>query len=157
MGMVGSYVALDNSQLKQVMDGEVDVLNLDPNEYSTVDIDKAWQAIHYLFCDGLDDGEPPMSYVVPMMESNMIGCDEGFVSFYITAEQVKEASEYLNSLNEDAVKERYNFEAMQKDEVYPVFDEEDEFYEYLYYNLMKAKTFFKETAEQGKAVVFYIC
>lgn len=148
MGMVGNYVAVDEVQLKQVMDGELDLLNLESEGFAVCDVDKAWQGIHDLLCGCAD--QPPMRYVVPMMNENMLVCNEGLFSFYITKEQVKEAAAYLASLDDDRIRELYDSDSMQG-------DKDEEFYEYLHYQLMKLKAFLKESAEQEKSVIFYIC
>ena len=112
----------------------------------------------FLLCGGIDDGEPPMGYVVPIRDENFIENCMEFGAFFADAEQVREAAEYLDSLDEDELKGMFDFGAMLADEVYPIMDESDEdgFFEYLRGYVRKIKEFYKETAERRGAVVFYV-
>lgn len=158
MGMIGNYIAVDEAKLEAIIKCEEDILDIDPKDYAVLDIDKSWQAIQYLLCQDIDEGPPPMGYVVPMMVENAIDCDLDFGAFYLTSEQVEEGYDYLNTLDEETVKEMYDFQAMVADEVYPIAtdDDEEEFYRYIYSYLMDIKAFYKEATDKGNAVIFYI-
>lgn len=157
MGMIGKFMAVDYQDLEAILSGEESILSLE-NEL-TVDIDKAWQAIGYLVCGSLfDTDDAPMCYVVPMMGENVIESEMDFGAFYLTAEQVREAYDYLLILDEAAIKASYDFEAMVQDEVYPISEEEDkdEFFQYIYHHFLNLKSFYKSAAQEGKAIIFYI-
>ncbi len=161
MGMVGTYVAIDEEQLELIIDGEEDIMDIDPDENETLEIDKSWMAIHFLLCGKTDGGKPPMGYVVPMREKNELDCDMEYGAFYCTSEQVREASDYLSSLGDDDIKKKYDYKKMLKKGVYPLFGEDDdedaeEFYEYVHDNLVALRDFLKQTAEKGLAVVFAV-
>lgn len=157
MGMIGKFMAVDHQDLEEILSGEESILSLE-NEL-VVDIDKAWQAIGYLLCGSLfDTDDAPMCYVVPMMGENVIESEMDFGAFYLTIEQVQEANDYLLTLDEVAIKARYDFEAMVQDEVYPISEEEDkdEFFQYIYHHFLNLKSFYKLAAQESKAVIFYI-
>ena len=156
--MIGNYIAVENSVLQQIIDGNKAILEIETNQEQTLDIDKSWQALHYLLCKNIDNGEPPIGYVVPLLDDNVIESEQDFGAFYITPEQVKAASNFLNVLNEDTIKKMYDFKMMQKEELYPLVedDDENEFYEYIFLYLMELKQYFMQTAKQGYAIVFYI-
>ena len=158
MGMLGNYIAVDEEELKRIRSGKEDVFDINPEDYPALDIDKSWQAVHYLLCGSIDDGEPPMGYVVPIRDENFIESGMEFGAFFADAEQVHEAAEYLDSLGEDELKGMFDFGAMLRDEVYPIMDEDDEdgFFEYLCGYIWKIKKFYKETAERRGAVIFYV-
>ena len=158
MGMLGNYIAVGEDELKRIRSGEIDIFDMNPEEHQTLDIDKSWQAVHYLLCGDIDDGEPPMGYVVPIRDENFIENGMEFGAFFADAEQVREAVEYLDSLDEDKLKGMFDFGAMLADEVYPIMDESDEdgFFEYLRGYVRKIKEFYKETSERRGAVVFYV-
>lgn len=158
MGMLGNYIAVDEEELKRIRSGKEDVFDINPEDYPALDIDKSWQAVHYLLCGSIDDGEPPMGYVVPIRDENFIESGMEFGAFFADAEQVREAAEYLDSLGEDELKCMFDFDAMLRDEVYPIMDEDDEdgFFEYLCGYIWKIKKFYKETAERRGAVIFYV-
>ena len=126
MGMLGNYIAVGEDELKRIRSGKIDIFDMNPEEHRTLDIDKSWQAVHYLLCGDIDDGEPPMGYVVPIRDENFIESGMEFGAFFADAEQVREAVEYLDSLDEDKLKGMFDFGAMLADEVYPIMDESDE-------------------------------
>ena len=137
MGMLGNYIAVGEDELKRIRSGEIDIFDINPEEHRTLDIDKSWQAVHYLLCGDIDDGEPPMGYVVPIRDENFIESGMEFGAFFA---------------------DMFDFGAMLADEVYPIMDESDEdgFFEYLRGYVRKIKEFYKETAERRGAVVFYV-
>ena len=79
-----------------------------------------------------------MGYVVPMREENELdfGEDTDGRVFYITAQQVREADEFLQSLSDDALRERYD---------------------YIYSYLTKIREFYHQAAEKGHAISLTIC
>lgn len=158
MGMLGNYLSVDAPLFTQITTGEVDVFDLDLETSAHLDIDKSWQAIHYLLCDEISEGEPPMGYVVPMLDDNWIDDGSDFGAFYITKEQVKEASEYLAGLDEERLKEKYDYTDMVENEIYPLYSDDDseDFFEYLIYYINEIKAFFAETSQQGNALIFFI-
>lgn len=160
MGMLGYYTAIEDSMLQQIMHGELDILRIDPRKYPTLEIDKSWQAIHYLLCQVPDQGEPPMGYVVPLRDEQELDCELDYGASYLTAQQVKEASDFLTSLDDGMLKDRYDFQSMQAHQVYPLYgmkpEDAEVFYQYLYSNVMELKTYFQEIAEKGYAIIFHI-
>lgn len=159
MGMVGTYIAVENLLLSQIINGDKDILEIDPAQCQTLNVDKSWQAIQYLLCNDVDGGEPPMGYVVPIRDENELDCEFDFDAFYITAKQVKESSDYLNSLDDNTLMNMYDFELMEENKIYPFHGKENEagiFYEYIYSYFSKIKNFFELTAEKGYAIIFYI-
>ena len=148
MGMLGNYIAVGEDELKRIRSGKMDIFDMNPEEHRTLDIDKSWQAVHYLLCGDIDDGEPPMGYVVPIRDENFIESGMEFGAFFADSD----------SLDEDKLKGMFDFGAMLADEVYPIMDESDEdgFFEYLRGYVRKIKKFYKETAERRGAVVFYV-
>ncbi len=159
MGMVGTYIAVENLLLSQIINGDKDILEIDPAQCQTLNVDKSWRAIQYLLCNDVDGGEPPMGYVVPIRDENELDCEFDFDAFYITAKQVKESSDYLNSLDDNTLVNMYDFELMEENKIYPLHGKGNEagiFYEYIYSYLSKIKNFFELTAEKGYAIIFYI-
>ena len=132
MGMVGTYIAVENLLLSQIINGDKDILEIDPAQCQTLNVDKSWRAIQYLLCNDVDGGEPPMGYVVPIRDENELDCEFDFDAFYITAKQVKESSDYLNSLDDNTLMNMYDFELMEENKIYPLHGKENEagiFYE----------------------------
>lgn len=160
MGMKGTYIAVEKFLLSQIINGEKSILEIDPMQYNPLDVDKSWQAIHYLLCKDVENGKPPMGYVVPIRDENELDCELEFEAFYITSQQVKEAANYLNSLDDNVLKSMYDFKSMQENAVYPLHRNENKIdarclYEYIYSYLTKLKAYFNQTAEKGFAIILY--
>lgn len=99
MGMYGYYFAIDDKLVQQIATGEIALENLKIEDYL--------------------EGEPPLSYVVPMTTER--GIDFGsFGAFFLRAEQVAPALQIISELNEAQLRLRYDFPTMIKDEVYPL-------------------------------------
>lgn len=160
MGMQGTYVAISKHDLEAIEKDANEVLNIDSN--IRLDIDKSWQALHYTLTGDLEDGEPPMSYVVPTNLDNSLDLEvPDLETFILTNKQVKEAYQHMTTIDKGAFSKMYNLENMVEDGVYPLSsadleDEPNNFMEYLYENLEAIKAFYKQAIEEDKAVVFYI-
>ena len=160
MGMVGNYVAVEDLLLGQIINGDKDILEIDPTQCHPLEVDKSYKAIQYLLCKDIENGKPPMGYIVPIRDENELDCELDFGAFYITAQQVKEATDFLNSLDDNVLKSMYDFKSMCENAVYPLHGNEKEedaesFYEYIYSYLIKLREYFNQTAEKGYAIILY--
>lgn len=161
MGMYGYYFAIDDKQVQQIDAGEIELKNLQIKDYPGLDIDRSWEAIHYLLCGDIADGEPPLSYVVPITSDR--GIEFGsFGAFSLRADQVAEAHQKISELNEEQLRARYDFPTMIKEEVYPLEpgmvseEDEDEFFAFMLQHFNEIRRFYGETAAEGKGLIFYI-
>ncbi|MBV6715500.1 YfbM family protein [Paenibacillus chitinolyticus] len=161
MGMRGYYFAMDDNLVQQIAAGDIALKSLKIDDYPGLDIDRSWEAIHYLLCGNISDGEPPLGYVVPLTSDK--GIDFGsFGAFSLRAEQVAEALQAMSELDEAQLRLRYDFPVMLKEEVYPleagiVSDEdEDEFFAYMLQHFNEIRRFYSQTAAEGKGLIFYI-
>lgn len=160
MGMIGTYIAIENFLLSQIINGEKSILEIDPTQCPPLDVDKSWRAIHYLLCKDIENGKPPMGYVVPIRSDNELDCELDFEAFYITAQQVKEATNFLNSLDDKALENMYDFKSMQENAIYPLHGNENEMdagtlYNYIYSYLIKLKEYFNQTVQKEYAIILY--
>ncbi len=158
MSMIGYFLSVDDKTLTAIQNGEEPIPENAKAGFETLDIDKTWHSIHYLLCKRADEGEPPMGYVVPLRASNAINCEMEYGAFYLTATQVQAACDYLCTLDDDTVKQMYNFQDMVKNNIYPIIPNENEndFYEYMSSYLFELKDFYKRTAQKKQAVIFCI-
>lgn len=157
MGMIGYYVAIPDEQIKLLAQGELKLEVLDPYALEQLDIDKSWQGIHYLLCQELDNGEPPLGYAVPLLDNQ--GLEFGdFGAFYLTPEQVAEAAAALAQLSESALRDRYDFAEFAREQIYPLIEGEDggEFLDYLLSHLVNLQVFYRQAEAEGNGIVFYI-
>ena len=76
----------------------------------------------------------------------------------ITADDVKKLSEAMDSLEEQKFREKFNISEMLENNIYPVMDDEneEEFFDYVWANLIELKKFIEEAANERQAVIFYI-
>ncbi len=117
-------------------------------------LDKAWDGLNYLLCNGEIYGDYPNGFIKgsgaqPIVEDERI---EEFPMLFFTPEQTAEISKYLVGLGRDALHEQYKPEAMN-DDVYPsVYAEEgEEAFDWLYEMFLKLRDFFKAAADGGEA------
>ena len=161
MGMRGYYLAMDDNLVQQIAAGDIALKSLKIDDYPGLGIDRSWEAIHYLLCGDISDGEPPLGYVVPMTSDK--GIDYGsFGAFILRAEQVAEALQAMSELDEAQLRLRYDFPAMDKDEVYPLEpdtvpdEDEDEFFAYMLQHFNEIRRFYSQTVAEGKGLIFYV-
>ncbi|MDE5700124.1 MAG: YfbM family protein [Lachnospiraceae bacterium] len=106
----------------------------------------------------------PWGYVVPIRDENAIvpGISVSDIDlYYITAQQVKAASDFLNALDDDTLKRMYDFKAMRENKVYPLFGNEPDtdaecLYENIHSCLMGIRDYFIQAAENGYGIVFWL-
>ncbi len=157
MGMIGGYVAVDRTLIEQLAQGKRNMDDIDMEHFADLDIDKAWQAIHFVLCGTLMDGTPPKGFVVPMISKQHIDFGE-YGAFYLFPEQVQEASQFLESLTEEEFQQMYDFNMLVENEIYPIHDGDhaDEFFDYIAEYLQNIKTFYATIVRKEQGVVFYI-
>lgn len=161
MGMEGNYVAFESSLLSQIISGDKAIFDIDPTQYPCLNVGKSWLAIQYLLCKDMEGGKSPNGYIIPIREENKLNCELDFGAFYLTASQVKEASDYLDALDDRTLMNMYDFKLMKEKRIYPLCGNEnandaDAFYEYIYSYLEKLKRYFERMAEKGYAIIFYL-
>ncbi len=151
MGMCGQYIAIDKEVLKRLENEEIGIYDIDIDESNSIDIDKSWDALHFMF-------KNKMETVVPLDFNYLIEeYTESYV-YHLMSYEVSETYEYLEGIDENGVKTMFNFLDMCDEEVYPITDGENEhdFFEYIYSNFVQIKEFFKRVAEEGKLIIFYV-
>lgn len=158
MGIRGSYYMIADEDLNQMIRGEKSLFDMDMDEAKPLEIDKSYQLIHYLFCRVVENGDPPGGYVVPTRDDNeMENESSDMASYVLTAQQVKEASGFLNAQDDDTLRGLYDFKAMRDNRVYPLFGNEpeaQELYDYLYEYLVMIRDYLNQAAEKECAIVF---
>lgn len=161
MAIRGYYLAMEDSLVEQIAAGSIQLESLELSAYPELDIDRSWEAIHYLLCGDISDGPAPLGYVVPLHSDQ--GLEFGsYGAFALRAEQVAEALDAISGLDEAALRQKYDFQTMAEDEVYPldpemVSDEDaDEFFAYLLQFFTDIRQFYTQTAAAGKGIIFYL-
>ena len=160
MGMTGNYVLLPEEMIQQIAEKKLDFFDITPptEDNMSLDIDKSWQAIHFLLCGDLDDGEPPLGYVVPLIDAQFFDSDFDFGSFYLFHSQIKKAFAKIKEIDKESFRRLYDFPLLLEESIYPLTPEEseEEFFQYLYQNFEAIKGLYHQALETNSGLIFYI-
>lgn len=163
MSMIGNYRRVTESELSAVCaePGSIsDFLYSEDNENNAtrrLDIDKSWQAIHFLLNDSPWDGSYPLVCVV--MGGESIGeQDVGYgPARYLTSQQVKDVTNALEQIPAWELLEKFDADRMNQEEIYPhgwrSCQEERDYISQHYSSLVQ---FFKSAADAGDAMIAYL-
>jgi hypothetical protein len=153
MGMTGTFIAVNEEQLKQIEQDndafwDIDV-SLD-NE-ARLDIDKTWHAIHFLLTGTDYETDGPNGKIV--FGGETLGDPEDAVD-YLTPAQVKEAAQALSSLTLEQLRARYDPAKMTELDLYPaIWDDGDEAWEYVAEYYIMLRDFYARAAAADRFVV----
>lgn len=162
MGMIGSYLRTNEETVKKIQQGEIefwDLLNDDSYDNYIIDIDKTWHALHFTLTGKVwAGGGSEFDDLVLGGESITDSEKEEFPILLIRPERVKELAEALEKLTEQEFREKFSMKKMVENEIYPLYEEEDEddFFEYVSGYFIELKKFMKIASDEGQAVIFYI-
>lgn len=162
MGMIGCYIRISEENVLKLQQAEDNLQGLvfgDMDENNTISIDKAWHAIHFTLTGCPFGGEDDNIFSKLVMSGNVfMEIDGEPPAMLITANDVKKLSEAMDSLEEQQFREKFNISEMLENNIYPVMDDEneEEFFDYVWANLIELKKFIEEAANERQAVIFYI-
>jgi len=129
--------------------------------FNDLHIDKAWQGLHYLLTGAPEGGKPPLSYVI--LGRTEIGPEGTYGrTRYLTPEQVKQASAALEPITVEELRARIDLRAMYQADIYAVRSEyrrkdaEQQEYEYYGDYFGGVKAFYKDAAQNGNAMLFFL-
>lgn len=155
-GILGLLLRLSPITISEVdPDAPDDSVAVDPEK--TLDIEKAWHGLHFLFTGTADEGSEPACY---MVKGGQELDDEG-VARGLRPQQVKRFADYLTSLTEADLDERYNPERMTALKIYP-FDDwnqrsiDEEPRQWLHDVFRELRDFVKRAADAGDGLVIHI-
>ncbi|GGB99060.1 YfbM family protein [Pseudoduganella buxea] len=156
MSMIGSFLALPQTELAALRDEPERIHDvLDSHENDVVDVDKAWHGIHFLLTGTVAAGAGPLANVVfgrvPVGDE-----DVGYGPAMATdAADVPAIAAALASVTDETLRTRFAPDAMA--EIYPnIWDEGDEALDYLLENLDTLRTFYRDAAAGGLAVITWL-
>jgi hypothetical protein len=130
------------------------------DDSQSMDLDKAWNGIHYLLTGTGFEGEWPFNFILAGQD---IGDqDVGYgPARGIHASQVREISEALKPLTKEELMKRFDPKKMMELEIYPtIWDrdpKDDDTLGYLMEYYGRLKTFIHQAAENHMALILYIC
>ncbi|EQF23154.1 hypothetical protein QEW_3781 [Clostridioides difficile CD160] len=162
MGMIGCYTKISEENVLKLQRAEGNLQEFvfgDVNENNSINIDKAWHAIHFTLTGCPFGGDDDNIFSKLVLSGNvLVEIDEEPPAMLITANDVKKLSEAMNNLEEQMFRTKFNIGEMLENNIYPVMDDEneEEFFEYIWANLIELKKFIEEAANEGQAVIFCI-
>jgi hypothetical protein len=129
-------------------------------EEDTMDLDKTWHALHFLFTGSDWEGNFPNGFLVSCGEP--IGdVDVGYGPAKVfTPQQVDEIAAFLGSVDQIGLKQRFDPKKMHEMEIYPsIWDNEadpEQELEYVLGGLEELQGFIRETVDRKMALLVYI-
>jgi hypothetical protein len=164
MGMVACMASLSSETLGELQKNPdlieeylfPDDGDSEPPNY--IDLDKAWHGIHYLLTGQADGGELPQSLAVVGGEE--FGPEVGYgPARFLTAPEVKSVAAVLANLPAQSLASRFDPNDMAAKQIYPdgiwVRDGKEAL-DYVLDNYQQLKTFYREAAERGDAVIQWL-
>ena len=164
MGMVGKFAAVTPKQLQSLIDEPsqtVDFLyskEVDDKPTGQLDIDKAWQGIHFLLTGEPYSNESFLAKAI--FGGTEVGDDVGFGSArYLTPEEVNQVAVALRDVSTEDLAERYIPRAFEEANIYPAGIWESEgsvALDYLLSNYESMAAFYELVAARGDAILLFI-
>lgn len=160
MSMIGNYRRISRSELKDLLATPESLSDLlfeqEPPPGMSLDIDKAWHAIHFLLNGEPWEGYEPLGHIV-LGGTEISDEDVGYgPARYLEAKQVKALSKALAKIDSQMLWSRFDKEAFDAAEIYPGFEGSEEDKEYICENFEALRAFFKEAADNKDVVILYL-
>lgn len=159
MGMIQYYLRADDAKVKEIQEG--DSVFHSSSDDKMLDIDKAWHAIHFTLTGevwGFDEDNFLSQLVLGGEPVNDDDIGYGPARL-LTKDIVVLLADELENWEEDDFREKFDLKAMIENKVYPVMDDEEEeqFFEYVWFYFKEVKKFFRQAADQGENVISVVC
>jgi hypothetical protein len=156
--MTGYFAGISQEELdglKAGQDMETFLASLVEDEGRCLDIDKAWAGIHYLLCGGAWEGSGPLFDAI--LGGEPLGDEEvgHGPARYLLPPAVAAVSAALGKVDFSALKELFRSAVLGNGEVYPGLEDEEDF-NYLEYNFLRLRDFYRARAEQGQTVLLFV-
>ena len=130
----------------------------EPGPDDLIDLDKSWHGLHYFFTGTAWEGKEPENFLLVMGDS--IGNIEvGYgPARAITSDKLKIVHEYLATITETTLKERYNPDEIKDLDIYPDIyqDMNDDDWEYIFSYFQTLKNFINNTANDNSGIIIYM-
>lgn len=169
MGMYANYQEITLEQFNQLQNSEDLVEYIEElqeqDDINLCDIDKMWDALHFLMTGHTIDPEqleeaPEKTILISEMIIGEESISETDFVATISPNRVKEIYEAIKDINIDDYMHNFDMNKFAKHEIYPSIwdyeDEEDEIKEELIDAFLRLQKFYKEVATNGNAVVVSI-
>ena len=163
MGMCARFVSVspaDIQGLREQPDELVAFLYQDDDAAGapeSIDVDKAWHGLHYLFNGNAHGGSGPLADAILGGEEIGEEMDYGPARLLVPA-TVAAIAQALNTLDPEELKRRYDPQDMEAKQIYPDIwvSEGDHAFDYLLGYAGTMKAYFSRAAARGDAVITWI-
>ena len=158
MGMTMTLFQVEQKVLENTIENSETLFEINQDEKcDSLNIDKSWCGIKFLLSQGFfANQDSTISKIISSGQS--IGELDKYDIYevnYLTASQVKECIGDLEVITKNQLHENFDFEAMNKKEVFlSPFDENA--FDYLFDNFQQVRDFYINAAENNNAVITYI-
>ncbi len=161
MSMIGNFFKADDEIVQKMRQGTTeDIIYNDAYDENMIDIDKTWHAIHFILSgDAYESNEDNVLSKLILGGTPINEEDLGYgPALLLDKNLVKQIAEALHAWDETLFREKFDFNNMIANEIYPIIDGEDEndFYNYVWDYFINLKTFIIEAAEEGQNVITFI-
>lgn len=161
MGMIGYFFSAEEAEIAQAQNDTRSFYELafSAGEEESVDVDKAWHAIHFVLSGNPWDcsQDDPLSQAV--LYGTPIGENMGYGPAMLkTAAEVKQIAQALSLITKEWFHDHYSIADMIEEHIYPVREEEDgeEFFAYIWGAFLCLQDFYQKASAKERCVLFYI-
>lgn len=158
--MIQYYFRADDAKVREIQEG-VSILHISSDDDKMLDIDKAWHAIHFILTGEAWEFDEDNFLTQLVLGGKPVNDDDmGYgPARLLTKDIVAPLADALGQWEEDVFREKFDLKAMIENNVYPVMDDEDEeqFFEYVWFYFREVKKFFRQAADQGENVISVVC
>jgi len=174
--MIGNYFRTDEITIRKIQKGETSLFELlypdsgfsqlqeseifEVDEDCFLNVDQAWHVIHFVLSGKVwETTDDPLSKVV--LSGNFIN-DENLgygPAQFITPKEVQSASKALKTVTKDWFRKRFSTSDMLlANDIYPIRHGTDEeiFFNYVYELFEDVVVFFKQAANNGQYILFFV-
>lgn len=159
--MIGHLISISEKQLQQfiekpnLIEAYIHTVQNQSNRY--LDLDKSWHAIHFMLNGNDYEGQGALASVFFGGEELKVDMGYGPVR-YLTIGEVKQVSDKLSLISDDAFCRKYEPVAMDDASIYPNIWEQDgeDGLQYILPYYQDLKVFYREAALRDEAVLIYL-
>ncbi|MGB0749112.1 MAG: YfbM family protein [Magnetospiraceae bacterium] len=159
MSMIANYLAVSAQELQALVadPSRVEAVLFEEREEDIVDLDKAWQGLHFTLTGSLAESDAPLAQAI--MGGAPLGEDDyGYgPPRYLTPDQVARTAHALDAYNEQSFRESVDLAALAANHVYPeIWQEGDTATDYLVEYFETLKYLFRDARREGQGLILYL-
>ena len=155
-GLLGLLLRLTPITITEVDPDAPETSGDEPDPDKTIDIDKAWHGLHFLFTGTADQGEEPACFVVKGGED----LDDEGARRALRPGQVRQFADFLTGLSAEDLERRFDAKRMTALDIYPGIwhraSREEDSWPWLLDSFERLRVFVKRAADAGDGLVMDI-